>query len=293
MAPSYNSDSEMPKVARFGIDFDTPRLEGLVMNRSAMFDLQGQVAFVTGAAKGLGLAMAEIVAQAGARVVMSDIDSDALASSIRRLAAQGLDVVGEVVDVADTALLARTIDGVAERMGRMDIVFANAGLSAGSGPLTAAGSLAQVDMDRWSRLLQINLTSVFVTIKTASAHMVKQRSGRIIVTASIAGMRGERMCGYAYAATKAAVSNLVRQSSIELSSHGVTINAIAPGPFLTDIGNGRLHDPEVAAGFVSDVPMGRLGQPDEIKGLALLLASPASSYITGAVIPVDGGATAS
>jgi gluconate 5-dehydrogenase len=263
------------------------------MDRSAMFDLRGQVAFVTGAAKGLGLAMAEIVAQSGARVVMTDIDPEALAASTKRLTAQGLDVVGEVVDVADTNLLARTIDGVAERMGRIDIVFANAGLSAGSGPLTAAGSLAQVDMDRWNRLLQINLTSVFVTIKTASAHMVKQRSGRIIVTASIAGLRGERMCGYAYAATKAAVSNLVRQGSIELSSHNVTINAIAPGPFLTDIGNGRLHDPDVAAGFVSDVPMGRLGQPDEIKGLALLLASPASSYISGAVIPIDGGATAS
>lgn len=258
-----------------------------------MFDLKGQVAFVTGAAKGLGLAMAEIVAQSGAKVVMSDIDPKALEASIRRLTAQGLEVVGEVVDVADTGLLARTIDDVSKRMGRLDIVFANAGLSAGSGPLTEAGSLAGVDLSRWKGLLEINLTSVFVTIRAASAHMMRRRSGRIIVTASIAGMRGERMCGYAYAATKAAVSNLVRQSSIELSPHGVTINAIAPGPFLTDIGNGRLHDPEVAAGFVSDVPMGRLGQPDEIKGLALLLASPASSYITGAVIPVDGGATAS
>lgn len=263
------------------------------MDRNTMFDLKGQVAFVTGAAKGLGLAMAEIVAQSGAKVVMSDIDPKALEASIRRLTAQGLEVVGEVVDVADTDLLARTIDDVSKRMGRLDIVFANAGLSAGSGPLTEAGSLAGVDLSRWKGLLEINLTSVFVTIRAASAHMMRRRSGRIIVTASIAGMRGERMCGYAYAATKAAVSNLVRQSSIELSPHGVTINAIAPGPFLTDIGNGRLHDPEVAAGFVSDVPMGRLGQPDEIKGLALLLASPASSYITGAVIPVDGGATAS
>lgn len=263
------------------------------MDRNAMFDLRGQVAFVTGAAKGLGLAMAEVVAQSGARVVMSDIDQDALLASTHRLAAQGFEVSCEVVDVADTDLLARTIDGVAERMGRLDIVFANVGLSAGSGPLTKAGSIEQVDLSHCNRLLQINLTSVFMTIRTASAHMMKQRSGRIIVTASIAGMRGERMCGYAYAATKSAVINLVRQSSIELSSYGVTVNAIAPGPFLTDIGNRRLHDPEVAAGFVSDVPMGRLGQPDEIKGLALLLASPASSYITGAVIPIDGGATAS
>jgi gluconate 5-dehydrogenase len=248
---------------------------------------------VTGAAKGLGLAMAEIVAQSGALVVMTDIDLHALEASVKRLQGQRLDVHGEVLDVADADRLAKNIDGVAERFGRLDIVFANAGLSAGSGPLTDNGAMAQVDLKRWNELLQINLTSVFVTIRSSAAHMIKQRSGRLIVTASIAGIRGERMCGYAYAATKAAISNLVRQSAIELSPHNVTINAIAPGPFLTDIGQGRLHDPGVAAGFVSDVPMGRLGQPDEIKGLALLLASPASSYITGTVIPIDGGATAS
>ncbi len=264
-----------------------------MMDRHSMFDIAGQVAFVTGAAKGLCLAMAEIAAQSGARVVMTDIDPQALAASVARLQAQGLAVRGEVVDVADIDLLAQTIDEVAAREGRLDIVFANAGLSAGPGPLTENGAMARVDLDRWNKLLQINLTSVFVTIRTAAAHMVKQRSGRIVVTASVAGVRGERMCGYAYAATKAAISNLVRQSSIELSPHNVTINAIAPGPFLTDIGQGRLHDPDVAAGFTADVPMGRLGQPDEIKGLALLLASPASSYITGTVIPIDGGATAS
>jgi gluconate 5-dehydrogenase len=263
------------------------------MDYRSMFDLRGQVAFVTGAAKGLGLAMAEIVAQSGALVVMTDIDPHALEASVKRLQGQRLDVHGEVLDVADADRLVKTIDGVAERFGRLDIVFANAGLSAGSGPLTDNGAMAQVDLKRWNELLQINLTSVFVTIRTSATHMIKQRSGRLIVTASIAGVRGERMCGYAYAATKAAISNLVRQSSIELSPHNVTINAIAPGPFLTDIGHGRLHDPDVAAGFVSDVPMGRLGQPDEIKGLALLLASPASSYITGTVIPIDGGATAS
>ena len=263
------------------------------MDRNAMFDLTGQVAFVTGAAKGLGLAMAEIVAQSGARVVMSDIDPDALGVSVERLRGQGNDVIGEIVDVANTDLLADTIDGISVRMGRLDIVFANAGLSAGSGPLTAAGSLAQTDMERWNNLLQTNLTSVFVTIRAASAHMMKRRYGRIVVTASIAGMRGDRMCGYAYVATKAAISNLVRQSSIELSPYAVTINAIAPGPFLTDIGSGRLRDPNVASDFARDVPMGRIGDPNEIKGLALLLASPASSYITGTVIPVDGGATAS
>lgn len=257
-----------------------------------MFDLQGQVAFVTGAAKGLGFAMSEIIAQSGATVVLSDIDPAALAAAVERLKAQGLSVSGEVVDVDDTDHLARTVEGVAGRFGRLDVVFANAGLSAGPGPLTESGSITNLDEQRWRQLLNINLTSVMVTIKTAARHMVARRYGRIIVTASIAGMRGDPMCGYAYAATKAALINLVRQSAIELSTHDVTINAIAPGPFLTDIGNRRLHDPAVAAGFLDSVPLGRLGQPDEIKGLALLLASPASSFMTGSVIPVDGGSTA-
>src|SRR4051812_34328640 len=99
------------------------------MDRNSMFDLKGQVAFITGAAKGLGLAMAEIVAQSGARVVMTDIDPEALAATTQRLTAQGLDVVGQVLDVADIELLAQTIDQVAETHGRLDIVFANAGLS--------------------------------------------------------------------------------------------------------------------------------------------------------------------
>lgn len=263
------------------------------MQREQLFDLNGQVAFISGAAKGLGFAMSEIVAQSGAMVVLSDIDPVALAAAVDRLQAQGLRAAGEVVDVDDTVQLARSIDDVAGRYGRLDIVFANAGLSAGPGPLTEAGSLAQIDEQRWQQLLNINLTSVMVTVKTAARHMVAQRYGRIIVTASIAGMRGDPMCGYAYAATKAGIINLVRQSSIELSQHDVTINAIAPGPFLTDIGNRRLHDPAIAAGFLDSVPLGRLGRPDEIKGLALLLASPASSFMTGSVIPVDGGSTAS
>lgn len=254
--------------------------------------LQGQVVFVSGAARGLGLAMAEAVAEQGARVVMTDIDASALENAADRLRAGGGEVGTKVLDVSDLDAIVRTIDGIVAEFGQIDVAFANAGLSAGSGPGTEAGAMANVDLARWNTLLNINLTSVFVTIRAAAAHMIKRRQGRIIVTGSIAGLRGERMCGYAYAATKAAVANLVRQSVIELAPHNVNINAIAPGPFLTDIGQGRLRDPQVASQFVADVPLGRLGSPDEIKGLALLLASPASSFMTGAVIPVDGGACA-
>jgi gluconate 5-dehydrogenase len=264
-----------------------------VQQQNGMFDLNERVAIVTGAARGLGYAYSEVLASHGARVVMNDIDADAVETAAGQLKAQGLDVTADVLDVADHESLKQQIDGVAERFGRLDIVFANAGLSAGPGPLTAAGAMANVDLERWNAILQVNLTSVFVTLRTAAAHMVPQGFGRLVVTASIAGLRGERMCGYAYAATKAAVANLVRQASIELSPKGVNVNAIAPGPFRTDIGGGRLRDPDIEKEFAKDVPMGRIADPDEIKGLALLLASPASSFISGAVIPVDGGQSAS
>ncbi|MCC6474502.1 MAG: SDR family oxidoreductase, partial [Burkholderiales bacterium] len=111
--------------------------------------------------------------------------------------------------------------------------------------------------------------------------------------ASIAGLRADRLVGYAYAATKAALVNLVRQAALELAPYNVMVNAIAPGPFLTNIADGRLHrEPEAVKAFEATVPLGRLAQPREIQGLALLLASPASSFITGAVIPIDGGSSA-
>ncbi len=141
--------------------------------------------------------------------------------------------------------------------------------------------------------MKVNLTGVFATLQAAARHMKAQRSGRIVVTSSIAGIKGDPMVGYAYAAAKAALNNLVRQAALELAPYNVLVNAIAPGPFYTNLAGGRTRrDPEAAKAFEKRVPLGRIASTEEIKGLALLLASPASSYITGAVIPVDGGATA-
>lgn len=127
------------------------------------------------------------------------------------------------------------------------------------------------------------------TMRAAARHMKTRRSGRIVVTSSIAGLRAEPMSGYAYVASKAAVNNLVRQAALELAPYNVLVNAIAPGPFATNINQGRLRLPEAAARLRDYVPLGRIAEAQEIKGLALLLASDASSYITGAIIPIDGG----
>jgi NAD(P)-dependent dehydrogenase (short-subunit alcohol dehydrogenase family) len=130
-------------------------------------------------------------------------------------------------------------------------------------------------------------------MQAAAIHMQQQRSGRIIVTASISGLRSEPVSGYGYAATKAAVINLARHAATELAQYNVLVNAIAPGPFMTNIAGGRLHrDPELVKQFEDAVPLHRLAQPREIKGLALFLASDASSFVTGTVIPIDGGSTA-
>jgi NAD(P)-dependent dehydrogenase (short-subunit alcohol dehydrogenase family) len=140
--------------------------------------------------------------------------------------------------------------------------------------------------------LDVNLTGTFVTMQAAARHMVPRKSGRIVVVASIAGLIAEPNVGYAYAAAKAAVVNLVRQAALELAPHNVLVTGIAPGPFRTNIGGGRIANPEVAKRFEAMVPLGRIAEPREMKGLALLLASPASSFMTGVTVPIDGGVTA-
>lgn len=253
------------------------------MNR---FDLSGRAAVVTGGAGGLGRAMAEVLAEAGARVAILDIDGAAAAETAQAI---GGGAVARALDAGDRDAVRAAITRVAADFGRLDIAIANAGISAGPGFGTSQGRLAAVEDATWDRVLAVNLTGVFATVQAAAGVMSPRRRGSIIAVASVAGLKAEPMVGYAYAATKAAVVNLVRQAAAELAPQGVRVNGIAPGPIRTNIGGGRLGDPEVEAGFRGAVPMGRIGEPDEIKGLALLLASDASSFITGVTIPVDGG----
>lgn len=264
------------------------------MKQAQLFNVQGYVALVTGAASGLGLAFAEVMAENGARVVLTNVDAASLERATSRLAAAGCAVEQAIVDIGETEALRAAIDGTVERHGRLDAVFANAGISSGPGfELSPNGTIDAVDLALFEHAIELNLTATFMTIRFAAAHMKRQRSGSIIATTSIAGTRSEPLVGYGYVASKAAIGNIVRHAAVDLAACNVRVNAIAPGPFLTNIAGGRLHrEPEVARKFAQMVPMGRLAQPDEIKGLALLLASPAGSFITGTVIAIDGGTTA-
>ncbi|MFT8246044.1 SDR family NAD(P)-dependent oxidoreductase [Roseomonas sp. BN140053] len=259
----------------------------------SLFDVSGRVTLVTGAASGIGLAMAEVMATGGATVVMADIDAAGLEREAQRLRAAGGRVQARVLDIARGPDVHAAVEAIVAEHGRLDVAFANAGVSAGPSFAQPEGRLDAVSPEHWARMLEINLTGAFETLRAAAKPMRQQRDGRIVVTASISGMKASPVSGYAYVAAKAALINLVRQAAAELGPDGVLVNAIAPGFIVTNLASGRLrNDPAAAAALAESVPLRRVGTPGELKGLALFLASPASSYVTGAIIPVDGGVTA-
>jgi NAD(P)-dependent dehydrogenase (short-subunit alcohol dehydrogenase family) len=263
------------------------------MKADELFDVSGRITLVTGAASGLGLAMAEVMADNGALVAMLDIDGPGLEAAAARLKGKGGQVFPVVADVADADALRGAVDAIAKTHNRLDVVFANAGMTGGPSYNVAAGEIQNVLPATWDRVLKVNLSSVFQTLQFSAAHMKRQRGGRIIVTSSVAGLRSDSMVGYAYGTTKAALNNLVRQAAVELAPYNVLVNAIAPGPFYTNIADGRMQrDPAAVKAFETKVPLGRVAQTQEMQGLALFLASPASSYVTGTIIPIDGGMTA-
>jgi NAD(P)-dependent dehydrogenase (short-subunit alcohol dehydrogenase family) len=260
-----------------------------------IFDVQGARVLVTGAASGLGFAFAEALADCGAHVTLADIDAGTLEASTKTLADRGLHVRSAVVDVNDAAAVQSAIDALVEAEGGLDVVFANAGIGAVPGYAFEGGqTLDGIDPADLNRVLGVNLHGMLHTIGSAAGVMKRQGSGRIIVTSSIAGVQPEPFVCYGYISSKAAIINIVRHAALELAPYGITVNAIAPGPVKgTRIGGGATLDPDAdaEAGWAKMIPAGRMGNPDELKGLALLLGSPASSFLTGQTVVIDGGAT--
>ena len=267
------------------------------MRAEALFDIRGTAALVTGAASGIGLACAKVLAANGARVTLLDRNAAGLEAAVQGFAA-GADVRTAVADVhPDRAGIEEAFDAAAEAYGRIDVVFANAGIGGGPGFLGIDGrriddnALERMPEERWNAVIAHHLTSVFFTIQAAARHMKPSGGGRIVVTTSIAALKTEAIIGAAYMAAKAGAAHLVRQAALELARYNILVNAIAPGPFRTNISGGRLNDPAVRDFHVRSVPLSRMAEPDEIMGLALFLASPAARYITGAQMVIDGGAS--
>jgi len=249
-----------------------------------MFDLSGKVALVTGASRGLGWAMAESLARAGAHVALNARDEAALGKRVAELSAQGLR--GEVCafDVTDTALAQRRVAELAQRHGRFDILVANAGINHRQ-PIS---TFEQAD---FQRVLDTNLTAVWALCKAAAQQMIPRKTGRLILTGSISAINARPTIS-AYVATKGAVHALTKQLAVELARDGITVNCIAPGFFATEMNTALIENAEFNRWVQQRTPAGRWGQLAEIGPPAVFLASDEASYVSGLVMTVDGAFTA-
>jgi len=249
---------------------------------STLFDLTGRVALVTGGSKGLGKSMARGFAEAGADVLISSRHEDELRQTAGELASG----VSSRIEWAVTDMVNRgAVDALAElalqRFGRVDILVNNAG----SNVPQSAESIVDED---WDRIIELNLSSCMRLTRALVSQMKKRRWGRVIHISSVLGLGGKEQRS-AYCATKSALLGITRASALDLGPFNITVNCIAPGPFLTDL-PGRVLSQEQKQVFAETTALGRWGNPDELIGPALLLASEAGSYITGTALLVDGGA---
>ena len=227
---------------------DRYTLEVLV-KAEQLFNVRGLSIIVTGAASGIGLAYVKVLAANGANVTLIDRDEECLGEALVALKpADGAQVRGEVADVTDQATLERAFDAAAAAFGRIDVVFANAGIGGGPGFLGADGkrsaetAIEAMAPERWAAIIDTDLTGVLRTIQVATRRMKATGGGRIIVTTSIAAFKTETVIGTAYPVAKAGAAHLVRQAALELARYNIKVNAIAPGPFVTNISGGRIKD---------------------------------------------------
>jgi NAD(P)-dependent dehydrogenase (short-subunit alcohol dehydrogenase family) len=247
-----------------------------------LFDLTGKVALVTGGNSGIGLGMAEALARAGADVCLWGTNADKNAAAARAVAAHGTRVEALACDVGDEAAVERAFATTLERLGRVDACFANAGIG---------GAVPFVDMTaaEWHRVLRVNLDGVFFTLRAAARHMVARGGGgSLVATSSLAAIEGQAR-GEHYAATKGAVIAMIRALAVEHARHGIRANAILPGWIETAMTDALFAWEPMQKKVFPRIPIRRWGEPADFGGIAVYLASDASSYHTGDTLLIDGG----
>ncbi len=250
-----------------------------------LFRLDGRSALVTGGTRGLGRVMAEALAEAGASVCITSRSIDAARTAAEEIAAaSGARIEGIEAEMTTADGVSRLVDVAHRDFGRVDILVNNAGVN-------IRGSVGELSESDWDTVVDTNLKGVFLLSRAFGPLMCEHRWGRVINLSSMLAAIG--LPGRApYAASKAGVVGLTRVLALEWAASGVTVNAICPGPFATEMNRQLLEDPEKYAAFVQKLPVGRWGELHEIKGIVVFLASNASSFMTGAALAIDGGWTA-
>ena len=247
-----------------------------------LFDLTGKVAIVTGASRGIGFAIAETYALAGAKVVLSSRKQEALDQAAEKIRASGGNAYPYAAHTGDPEAVKNLVSACLERFGGVDILVNNAATNPHFGPLLTS------EESHWDKILDVNLKGYFRMIKACAESMRQRGGGKVINVASVAGLRYQQGMGI-YGISKAGVLMLTRTLAVELAADNIQVNAIAPGFIQTQFSRVLWETPDIHQKVVGQIPQGRIGQPEEVTGLALYLASSGSDFTSGAVMLVDGG----
>ncbi len=248
------------------------------------FSLEGRLALVTGSSQGIGLALARGLGEAGAAVIMNGRDTGKLAGAAESLRTEGLTVHERAFDVTDSAAVTEAVDGIERDTGPIEILVNNAGMQFRT-------PLEEYPEEAWHRLVKTNIDSVFFVGKAVAQHMIPRRSGKIINICSVQSELG-RYSIAPYTMTKGAVKMLTKGMCIDWGRYNLQVNGIGPGYFNTPLNKALVEDPKFTEWVKGRTPAGRWGETDELVGAAVFLASPASSFVSGHVLYVDGGITA-
>jgi gluconate 5-dehydrogenase len=256
------------------------------MSVKTLFDLTGRIALVTGGSRGLGLQVASALGEMGAKVAIAARKADELEAARAELAGQGIAAFPIACDLSHPDAVGPLVEAVLARYGQIDVLVNNAGATWGA-------PAEEHPLEAWQKLVNLNLTAAFLVSQAVGRRsMIPRRYGRIVNMASIAGLRGnppEKLRSIAYNTTKGGLVNFTRALAGEWGQYGITVNAIAPGFFPSKMTKGTLD--RIADQVIASTPLRRLGGDEDLKGLAVLLASDASRHITGQIVAVDGGAS--
>ena len=251
-----------------------------------LMNLDGRVSVITGGATGIGLQMAKGLAEAGSNIVICSRRLDVCEAAVAEIEKIGVKALAVGCDVTKIEQIEAMKDAVLKKFGRVDVLINNAGRAWVAPP-------EDTPLERWQQVFDLNITAPFLCAQAIGREFIKQKRGKIINIASIAGLVGRNPEAYnsiAYGASKGALVNFTRDLAVKWAQHNIQVNAICPGFFVTPI-NQKLFEKN-KDNIEREIPLKRTGGPDDLKGIAVLLASDASNFMTGAIIPVDGGAVA-